>query len=160
MKISPRFSNVLYMVDQFHMRGIRGVVMFNRFYEPDIDIDRVEVIPAPVFSSGNEIRYVLRWIGMVSAQGLKIDVSASTGVTTGADVVKYLLAGADTVQVCSVLYQKGLNYIKTLNTEAEEWMAKHGFDDIKDFRGMLNWKNARKPVLFERTQFMKYFSVD
>lgn len=160
MKISSRFSNILYMIDQFHNRGVSGVVMFNRMYEPDIDINRVEVIPAPVFSSGNEMRYVLRWIAMVSAQGLNLDISASTGVTTGADVVKYLLAGADTVQVCSVLYQKGLGYIKTLNDEVEAWMAKHNFDDIRDFRGMLNWKNARKPVLFERTQFMKYFTLD
>ncbi len=158
MKISPRFSNILNIVYEFYTRGIKGVVLFNRFYEPDIDIDKIEIVPAPVFSSRDEMRYVLRWVGMVSAQGLKIDISASTGVKGGADVIKYLLAGADTVQVCSVLYQKGLPYIKEINSEVTGWMAAHNFDDITEFRGMLNWKNTRKPVVFERTQFMKYFS--
>jgi dihydroorotate dehydrogenase (fumarate) len=104
LKIGYRFSNILYMIDQFYIRGIKGVVMFNRFYEPDIDINKMEVIPASILSQENERRYVLRWIGMASAQDIKIDISASTGVHTGQDAVKYLLAGADTVQVCSALY--------------------------------------------------------
>lgn len=158
MKISPRFSNILYIVNEFYKRGVRGVVMFNRFYEPDIDIDKIEVVPAAVFSNRDEMRNVLRWVGMVSAQGLKVDISASTGVTSGADAVKYLLAGADTVQVCSVLYQKGLPFIKEINRGISAWMTSHNFDAISEFRGMLNWKNTRKPVVFERTQFMRYFS--
>lgn len=158
MKLSPRFSNILNIVSELYSRGIKGVVLFNRFYEPDIDIDRLEVVPAPVFSTREEMRYVLRWIAMTSAQGLKIDVSASTGVTLGSDAVKYLLAGADTVQVCSVLYSKGLEFIKEINSDISRWMIQHKFDDIREFRGMLNWKNTRKPVVFERTQFMRYFS--
>lgn len=158
MKISQRFSNILNVVNEFYARGVKGVVMFNRFYEPDIDIDRLEIVPAPVFSSREEMRYVVRWIGMASAQGLKIDISASTGVSSGEDVIKYLLAGADTVQVCSVLYQKGIPYIKEMNDYISGWMSRHKFDDIKEFKGMLNWKNTRKPVVFERTQFMRYFS--
>ncbi len=158
MKISPRFSNILNMVNEFYSRGVKGVVMFNRFYEPDIDISKIEIVPASVFSTREEMRYVLRWIGMTSAQGLKIDVSASTGVKCGEDVIKYLLAGADTVQVCSVLYQKGIPVLKDINYEISAWMTSHNFDDLREFRGMLNWKNTRKPVVFERTQFMKYFS--
>jgi dihydroorotate dehydrogenase (fumarate) len=146
------------MIDQFYIRGIAGVVMFNRFYEPDIDINRMEVIPASVLSQENERRYVLRWIGMASAQDIKIDISASTGVHTGQDAVKYLLAGADTVQVCSALYNKGIPFIKTMNKQISDWMTTKGFRNIDEFRGKLNYLNYEKPTVFERTQFMKYFS--
>jgi dihydroorotate dehydrogenase (fumarate) len=158
LKIGYRFSNILYMIDQFYIRGIKGVVMFNRFYEPDIDINKMEVIPASILSQENERRYVLRWIGMASAQDIKIDISASTGVHTGQDAVKYLLAGADTVQVCSALYNKGIPFIKTMNKQISDWMNAKGFKKIDDFRGKLNYLNCEKPTVFERTQFMKYFS--
>lgn len=160
IKIGFRFSNILYMIDQFYMRGIEGVVMFNRFYEPEIDTDRIEIVPASIFSTAGERRNVLRWIAMSSAQGIKIDISASTGVTNGEDAVRYLLAGASTVQVCSVLYQKGLPFLATMNKQIEEWMAKKNFSNTNDFRGKLNWHNYEKPAVFERTQFMKYFSSE
>lgn len=158
LKIGFRFSNILHMIDQFYMRGIEGVVMFNRYYEPDIDINRMEIIPASVLSSENERRYVLRWIAMASAEDIKIDISASTGVQNGQDAIKYLLAGADTVQVCSVLYEKGLEHLRTMNRQIIEWMDKYDFKKIDDFRGKLNKINYSKPAVFERTQFMKYFS--
>jgi len=158
LKIGSRFSNILYMVDQFYMRGVEGVVMFNRFYEPDIDVKKLEIVPASIFSKSDERRDVLRWIAMTSAQDIKINISASTGVHSGDDVVRYLLAGADTVQVCSVLYQKGIGYLKHLNQELSDWMVKNNFKSIDEFRGKLNWVNYEKPTVFERTQFMKYFS--
>jgi dihydroorotate dehydrogenase (fumarate) len=158
LKIGYRFSNILYMIDQFYNRGIEGVVMFNRFYEPDVDINRMEIIPASIFSQENERRYVLRWIGMASAQDIRIDISASTGVHSGQDAIKYLLAGAHTVQVCSVLYNKGIDYLKTMNRQISEWMNAKEFKGISDFRGRLNYANYQKPGVFERTQFMKYFS--
>jgi len=158
MKIGSRFSNILYMVDQFYMRGVEGVVMFNRFYEPDIDIKKLEIVPAAIFSRSDERRNVLRWIAMTSAQDIKINISASTGVHSGDDVVRYLLAGADTVQVCSVLYQKGIGYLKNLNQELSDWMTKNNYKSIDEFRAKLNWVNYETPTVFERTQFMKYFS--
>ena len=158
LKIGPRFSNILYMLDQFYVRGIKGAVMFNRFYEPDIDVDKLEIVPASIFSSAEERRYVLRWIAMASAQDFRIDIAASGGIRNGEDAVRYILAGASAVQVCSVLYQKGLSHLKTLNQEIEEWMEKKNFSSINDFRGKLNWKNYRRPEVLERTQFMKYFS--
>jgi dihydroorotate dehydrogenase (fumarate) len=158
IKISYKFSNILYIIDQFYMRGVNGVVMFNRFYEPDIDTDRMEIVPAPIFSTEAEMRYVLRWIAMASAQDIRIDISASTGVQSGNDAVKYLLAGAASVQVCSVLYGKGMSYLKTMNRQIEDWMSAKGYNSISEFRGKLNMHNYDKPALFERTQFMKYFS--
>jgi dihydroorotate dehydrogenase (fumarate) len=160
LKIGFRFSNILYMIDQFYMRGIDGVVMFNRFYEPDIDTNIMEIVPASIFSNADERRYVLRWIAMASAQDIKIDISASTGVHSAEDAIRYLLAGADTVQVCSVLYQKGMPFLKTMNQQIKDWMAKNNFKNINDFRGNLNWLNCKKPAVFERTQFMKYFSSE
>lgn len=160
IKIGFRFSNILYMIDQFYLRGIDGVVMFNRFYEPDIDINKMEIEPASIFSSPDERRYVLRSVAMASAQDIDIDISASTGVHTGDDVIRYLLAGADSVQVCSVLYQKGLSYLRTMNQQVSEWMSINNFKSINDFKGKLNWKNYEKPAVFERTQFMKYFSTE
>ncbi|HUX96287.1 MAG TPA: dihydroorotate dehydrogenase-like protein [Bacteroidales bacterium] len=157
-KIGPRFSNLLFMLDQFYMRGLKGVVMFNRFYEPDIDVNKMEIVAAPIFSTAEERRYVLRWIAMASAQDFKLDISASTGVRKGEDAVRYILAGASAVQVCSVLYQKGIPYLKTLNEEVSGWMDKMNFKSIGEFRGKLNWENYERPEVFERTQFMKYFS--
>lgn len=158
IKIGPRFSNILYMIDQFYNRGARGVVMFNRFYEPDIDIDKMSIISAPVFSTPADRRYVLRWIAMASAMGISIDISASTGVHSGGDVVRYLLAGADTVQVCSVLYSKGISYITNMNEDLLRWMDSKDFMKVDDFRALLNYSSIEKPTVYERSQFMKYFS--
>jgi dihydroorotate dehydrogenase (fumarate) len=160
IKIGFRFSNILYMIDQFYMRKVEGVVMFNRFYEPDINIDKIDIVPASIFSTESERRLVLRWIAMASAQDFKIDISASTGVHSGADAIRYLLAGANTVQVCSVLYDKGIPYLKDINNKIEIWMDKKGFGSISEFRGKLNSRNYKNPVVYERTQFMKYFSSE
>jgi dihydroorotate dehydrogenase (fumarate) len=160
VKIGFRFSNILNMIDQFYMRGVEGVVMFNRFYEPDIDLKKVDIVPASIFSTESEKRYVLRWIGMASAQDIKIDISASTGVHSGADALKYILAGAHSVQVCSVLYKEGIKYLRSMNREMEKWMDDKGFSSVNEFRGKLNYRNYSKPVIYERTQFMKYFSSE
>ncbi len=160
LKIGYRFSNILYMIDQFYMRGVEGVVLFNRFYEPDIDINKMEIVPASIFSNEGERRNVLRWIAMASAQDIKIDISASTGVRNGEDIVRYLLAGANTVQVCSVLYEKGIPFLKTMNQQIQAWMSANNFKNIDEFRGKLNWHNYEKPAVFERSQFMKYFSSE
>jgi dihydroorotate dehydrogenase (fumarate) len=158
LKIGPRFSNILYIIDQFYKRGVEGVVLFNRFYEPDIDINKMTIVPASIFSTEYERRYVLRWIAMASALDIKIDISASTGVRRGADVVRYILAGADTVQICSILYEKGISFLKEISLEIEEWMSKNNYSSIKDFRGKLSYRNIEKPSVFERSQFIKYFS--
>ncbi len=158
IKLGYRFSNILHLIDQFYMRKVEGVVMFNRFYEPDIDVDRLTIVPASIFSTENERRLVLRWIGMASAQDIKIDISASTGVHSGADAIRYLLAGANSVQVCSVLYDKGIPFLKNITKQIETWMDMKGFKSIAEFRGKLNYRNYSKPMIYERTQFMKYFS--
>jgi dihydroorotate dehydrogenase (fumarate) len=160
IKIGYRFSNILNMIDQFYMRKVEGVVMFNRHYEPDIDINNMEIVPASIFSTEKERRLVIRWIAMASAQDIKIDISASTGVHSGADAVRYLLAGAQSVQVCSVLYDKGIPFLKNMTNQIEKWMDMKGFKSIAEFRGKLNYRNYSKPMIYERTQFMRYFSSE
>ncbi|HQG51900.1 MAG TPA: dihydroorotate dehydrogenase-like protein [Bacteroidales bacterium] len=158
IKIGFRFTNVLNLVEMLYRRGIDGIVMFNRFYEPDIDIEKMKIVPATIFSTSDECRYVLRWIAMTSALNMKIDISASTGVHSGNEAIKYMLAGASTVQVCSVLYKKGLQQIKTINEQISDWMKRNNFNTIQQFRGKLNYSSISEPMMFERTQFMKYFS--
>jgi dihydroorotate dehydrogenase (fumarate) len=147
------------MIDQFYMRGVKGVVMFNRFYEPDIDIEKMEITSSGVFSSPADIRHSLRWVGIISDKVSKIDIAASTGVHDGKAAIKQLLAGASAVQICSVLYEKGSNHLSVMNSEIETWMQKKGFSSISQFKGKLNYHNIPDPSLYERSQFMKYFST-
>lgn len=158
VKIGLRFSNLLNFVWQVHNHGAAGIVMFNRFYEPDIDINNLNIVPASVLSNPDEQRYVLRWVGMVSGQDTKIDISASTGVHTGEDAIKYLLAGATTVQVCSALYKRGFTVVTEINEALHRWMDIKDYKTIDDFRGRLNYRNVDNPSLFERSQFMKHYS--
>ena len=158
VKIGQKFSNILNFVWQMYNHGAAGVTMFNRFYEPDFDINNLYIVPASVLSNPAEQRYVLRWVGMVSAQDIKIDISASTGVYTGEDAIKYLLAGATTVQVCSALYKRGFTVVSEINETLARWMNNKEFRSISDFRGKLNYRNVDNPSLFERSQFMKHYS--
>ncbi len=158
VKIGLRFSNLLNFAWQMHNHGASGLVLFNRFYEPDFDINNLNVVPASVLSNPVEQRYVLRWVGMVSAQDTNMDISASTGVYTGEDAIKYILAGATTVQVCSALYKRGFTVITEINEAIRKWMDGKEFKNIGDFRGRLNYKNIENPSLFERSQFMKHYS--
>ena len=158
VKISYRFSNLLNVAYQLRNHGASGVVLFNRFYEPDFDINTMKVTAASVLSNPVERRYVLRWIGMVSALNIEMAISASTGVYTAEDAIKYMLAGADTVQVCSALYKKGFSVIKDINEGIRNWMIDKEYSSIRQFRGLMNYRNIEHPTLFERTQFMKHYS--
>lgn len=157
-KIGPHFTNLLRLVKQLQFRGVKAVTLFNRFYEPDINIDTIEMVSSSVFSRDTDIRHSLRWVGMVSAKMKKTEISASTGIHDGGAVIKQLLAGASTTQICSVLYKNGFSAIEEINNELAEWMDEHGFEEIEDFKGKMSYKNIPEPQVYERSQFMKYFS--
>lgn len=157
-KLSRQFSNLPGMVNQLYNRKLDGVVLFNRFYEPDIDINKLKMTSAEVFSTPSEIRQTLRWVGIISDQITKIDIAASTGVHNGAAAIKLLLAGANAIQVCSVLYKKGVPFLGTIIDELSEWMDKNSFQTVEDFRGKLSYSKIKDPSLYERSQFMRYFS--
>lgn len=158
VKLSFHFTNMINVVDNIKGLGAKGVVLFNRFYEPDIDIDKMEMTNSSVFSSTSDIRFPLRWSAIISDSVKGIDISSSTGVHDSEGAIKLLLAGATTVQVCSVLYQKGMGEIKTILEGLEEWMKQRGFDSIDSLRGLMSYKSIPDAAVYQRSQFMKYFS--
>lgn len=157
MKISFYFSNLAQFVHYLSHSGVKGLVLFNRFYSPDINIDTLEVTQSNVLSYPGEITMPLRWISMLSGK-IPVDLSASTGVADGKSVIKLLLAGASTVQVASALYRHGIGFLGIMHNELREWMDQQGFETIDDFKGMLSQSRYEDPGIFERVQFMRYFS--
>ncbi|MDF1574139.1 MAG: dihydroorotate dehydrogenase-like protein [Bacteroidales bacterium] len=158
VKLGSGFTNITWMVNQIYLRGAAAVVLFNRFYAPDIDTDELTFGSAEVLSTPAELRTTLRWIGIVSSQVDQLDLAASTGVHSGMAVVKQILAGAAAVQVCSVLYRNGLDYVRDMIQEMKRWMEKNQFESPDDFRGKMNYGSLDDPSVYERAQFMKYFS--
>ena len=157
VKISPYFSNLGRMIHEISASGIKGMVLFNRFYSPDIDIDREIVRSVPKLSSPDDYLLPLRWIGMM-AHRVECDLAASTGVHDWKSAVKLLLAGAQTVQLVSVLYKEGFKAIADFNSQIVSWMEKKNYAGIEDFRGKLAMGTQINPAEYERVQFMKTFS--
>ena len=158
VKFGVHHSNILGMADKLKGAGAAGIVMFNRFYEPDINLETLELTSSEVFSSPADIRRSLRWVGLVSSSVTKLDIAASTGIHDGQGVLKQLLAGAQVAQLCSTLYVNGSKSIPAMLSELESFMKKWNFKNIDDFRGRLSYKNIPDPMVYERSQFMKYFS--
>ena len=158
IKLGNGFSNITWMVNQLYQRGAAAAVLFNRFYAPDINTDDLSFGSAEVLSTPAELRNSLRWIGIVSSQVDQLDLAASTGVHSGMAVVKQILAGAMAVQICSVLYRNGLDYIKDMTVEMLKWMEKNQYKSPDDFRGKMNYGSLDDPSVYERAQFMKFYS--
>lgn len=154
-KLGSHFSNLVGFIQKLH---VPGVVLFNRFYAPDIDIDNLKFKSSEVFSSPSDIRNTLRWVGIISSKIDDTDIAASTGVHDGKAVIKQLLAGANVVQVCSTLYKNGIDHLENITKELEEWMDKHAYNNIDEFRGKMSYSKIDDPLIYERSQFMKYFS--
>jgi dihydroorotate dehydrogenase (fumarate) len=157
LKISYYFSNLGQMIQRLSKTGIDGVVLFNRFFSPDIDIDQFTIKPSFVLSSPGELALSLRWIAIM-ANKVDCDLAASTGVHDGDAVIKQLLAGATAVQVASSLYKRGPEVIGEMTTSLSQWMEKHKFTKLADFRGKMSQEQSSDPAAFERVQFMKYFT--
>ncbi len=157
LKISPYFSNLAGTIQNLSKTGIKGLVLFNRFFSQDIDIENLNLTSSFVFSKAEEIALPLRWISMMSKR-VNCDLSASTGIHDGEGVIKQILAGATTVQLASVLYNEGTTVIREILKTLEEWMDKKGFDKLDDFRGLMSQATSTNPSIYERVQFMKYFS--
>ncbi len=156
LKISPYFTDLGPMIQRLSETGIKGLVLFNRFFSPDFDIEKLEVKPSFVFSSPSDLALSLRWVA-VMANKVNCDLAASTGVHDAAAVVKQLLAGADAVQVASCLYKNGAQYLKELLDGLEAWMKTKKYSSLADFRGKLSQERSADPAVYERAQFMRYF---
>jgi dihydroorotate dehydrogenase (fumarate) len=157
LKISKYFTRLGLSVKALSETGIAGLVMFNRFYSPDIDIQKMELTTPHMYSSPDEIFETLRWIAIMSER-VTCNLAASTGIHSGDDVIKMLLAGSSAVQVVSTLYKNGPDQIKKMLTKLETWMSEHGFSSLEQFRGKISRKYGADPAAFERMQFMKHFS--
>jgi dihydroorotate dehydrogenase (fumarate) len=156
LKISPYFSNLGGMIRDLSFSEIKGLVLFNKFYSPDIDIDKMTLDSSNVFSHKDDYTLPLRWIGMMSNRA-NCDLAASTGIHDWQAVVKLLLAGANVVQIVSAMYIHGIPIFSRITEQISEWMTKKNYNDIKDFRGAVSLENTSNPANYERVQYMRYF---
>ncbi|MEX2444720.1 MAG: dihydroorotate dehydrogenase-like protein [Alkalispirochaeta sp.] len=162
IKVSYHFTLLARTLKALSETGVAGLVLFNRFFNPDFDLDSLEIIPANVLSSPELLHLSLRWVAILRGQ-VSVDIAASTGVHDGEAVIKQILAGANAVQVASVLYRSGIETIGAMNDRLREWMGDHGYARIEDFRGRLSQAQVADPAAFDRVQFVRNyrgFSLD
>ena len=151
-------TNPIALIDQLYANGAAAVVLFNRFYQPDINIEKMIQVSGNVFSNEADLSKALRWIGIASAAVNKLDYAASGGIHSPEGVVKAILAGASAVEICSVLYQNSATIIEEYIRFLNLWMDRKGMETISQFKGILNVNDPKGVNTFERTQFLKYFS--
>ena len=154
LKITPYFTSMAQMANELSERGASALVLFNRPYQLDINIDTLELAPGYRFSSPDEMSLSLRWIALLAGR-LDCDLASSTGVHDGPGVIKQLLAGASATQICSTLYLNGLGQIDRILEYVKAWMEGHNFDSIGQVRGKLSQMQSDRPELFERLQYIK-----
>jgi dihydroorotate dehydrogenase (fumarate) len=156
VKMSYYFSNLGKMIIDLSEKA-DGLVLFNRFYNPDIDIKEKKIVNAKIFSTPDEILTPLRWVG-ISYGRVKSSLAATTGIHDGEGLIKMILAGADAVEIVSTIYKNGPKVIKTMLSDLENYMAENGFNSIEAMKGYASKEKAKNPAMYERAQFMRYFS--
>ncbi len=156
IKLSAYFSGLTNFANTLSQQGVNGLVLFNRFYEPDVNIDKMELVSKSFNSLSSDNSHILRWLGILSPV-VKCDLAASTGIVDGETVIKNLLVGAKATMVVSAILKKGPGIITEMNATLAQWMKNQNMETTADFIGKLNQKTIRKPILFERAQFMRYF---
>lgn len=154
IKLSPYFSNMANMARLLDDAGANGLVLFNRFYQPDIDLDKLEVKPEVHLSSSEEIKLPLRWIGMLKGR-IVADLAATSGIHTGFDVAKLLLVGSNVTMLCSALLKKGIDQVKVIEKELVDWMEKNEYKSVKQMQGSMSQLRTPDPSAFERANYMK-----
>lgn len=154
VKIGPYFTSLGRFAMKLVNSGANALVLFNRFYQPNIDVEKMELAPGYNFSSPEDMGLSLRWIALLSGR-INCDLAASTGIHDSAGVIKQLLAGATVTQLCSTLYLNGLKQIETIRSELDGWLDRHGFASLSEARGKLSQSESDKPELYERIQYIK-----
>jgi dihydroorotate dehydrogenase (fumarate) len=153
IKIGPFFSNGFNITRRLGNAGANAIVVFNRYYRPDIDIDEEEITRPNYLSCPQEMGQPLRWVSLFSSR-VGCDIAGNTGIHEGSGMIKMLLAGASAVQVCSTLYINGLGYIDTMVNDLKKWMTWKGYESVNEFKGKLT-KRHENVAAFERLQFLK-----
>ena len=154
VKLGPYFTALPHFVARLHAAGVKGLVLFNRFYQLDIDVKTMKLVAGYQFSSPGEIYPTIRWTSLLSGQ-CECDIAASTGVSGGEDVIKLLLAGAHVVQICSTLYRNGYEHLSAMLKEIEAWMRRAKFGSIDEYRGALSQQTSEEPAAYERLQYIQ-----
>ena len=159
VKISPYFSTLAQVIARLSRTGIAALVLFNRFFSIDIDIEKMILTGSNTMSTATELALPLRWISLM-ARRVGCDLAASTGVHDGAGLIKQLLAGARAVQAVSTFYKNGAARAAAMLAELGAWMDRHGYKELADFRGKMSQAESEDPAIYERVQFMRHYSGD
>lgn len=154
LKLSPFFSNLANMAKRFDEAGADSLVLFNRFYQPDIDINALEVRPNILLSSSQAMRLPMRWIAILYGR-IRADLAATGGISHGHDCIKMLMAGAKVTHVCSVLMRHGIDHLRVLEQEMTHWMEENEYESVKQMQGSMSQINGPNESAFERVQYMK-----
>jgi dihydroorotate dehydrogenase (fumarate) len=154
VKLGPFFSNMANIAKRMDECGADGLVLFNRFYQPDFDLDELEIKPRIILSTPFAMRVPLTWIGILYGR-IKADLAATSGIHLAEDAIKMFMAGAKTAMLCSVLLRQGIGQIRVLEQGIREWMEKHEYDSVKQMVGSMSQINCEDPAAFERAQYMR-----
>ena len=157
VKVSPFFSNFANMASRLAADGADGLVLFNRFYQPDIDLESLEVRPNLLLSTPMAMRLPLRWIALLSGR-LNVSLAATSGIHRATDALKMLLVGADVTMLCSTLIRHGVSQIGVIERDLIAWMQEHEYESIQQLKGSVSQKNCAEPSAFERAQYMRAIS--
>jgi dihydroorotate dehydrogenase (fumarate) len=154
IKLSPFFSNLANVALRLDDAGANGLVLCNRFYQPDIDLETLEVKPLVLLSTPQAIRIPLRWIAILCGR-IQADLAATSGIHTGQDVVKMLMVGATVTMLCSALLQRGIDHIRLVEQELAQWMEEHEYESVRQMQGSMCQYLCPNPSAFERAQYMR-----
>jgi dihydroorotate dehydrogenase (fumarate) len=157
VKLSPFFTNFANMAKRLNDTGADGLVLFNRFYQPDIDLETLEVKPNILLSTPMAMRVPLRWIAILYSR-LQASLAATSGIHRAPDVLKMLMAGADVTMLCSTLIRHGVGHIKVIENDLVAWMEEHEYESVTQLKGSLSQKKCPAPSTFERAQYMRAIS--
>jgi dihydroorotate dehydrogenase (fumarate) len=158
VKLSPFFSSMGNMAKRLDQAGADGLVLFNRFYQPDINLETLEVEHSILLSTPQARRLPLRWIAVLYGR-IKADMAATSGIHNAQDVLKVLMAGGSATMLCSVIYKQGFEYIRIIERELTKWLEEHEYESVKQLQGSLSQKNCPDPSAFERAQYMRILTT-
>jgi len=158
LKLSPFFSSLPHMAKQFDALGANGLVLFNRFYQPDLDIEELEVNRTVVLSTPAEGRLPMTWIGILYGR-TGLDLAATTGIHTAEDAIKMLMAGANVTMMASALFRYGISYIHNVERAMRQWMLEHEYESVVQMQGSMSQQNVADPSAFERAQYVRTVST-
>lgn len=154
LKLSPFFSNLANMAKRLDDAGADGLVLFNRFYQPDIDLENLVVRPNVILSTPHALRLPLRWVAILYGR-IQADLAATSGIHTAPDVIKMLMAGASVTMLCSALLRHGIGQIRVIEQGVREWMEEHEYESVGQMRGSMSQRSCANPSEFERAQYMR-----